>query len=53
MYKRQAFERPKPGMAGTITHERVNLDDAGGILSPEELEELQMGSELVLSLIHI
>lgn len=42
-----AFERPKPGMAGTITHERVSLDDAGGILSPEELEELQMGSELV------
>ncbi len=42
-----AFERPTPGMAGTITHERVDLNDAGGILSPEELEELQMGAELV------
>lgn len=42
-----AFERPQPGRAGTITHERYPLEEAIGVLTSDELEELQMGAELV------
>ncbi len=42
-----AFERPQAGNAGLITHERTPLDNAQGVMSEDEIEELKMGAELV------
>lgn len=42
-----AFERPQAGNAGLITHERMPLEDSLSVMSQDELEELQMGAELV------